>query len=848
MPHSEEKGVRFGLRGRLLLAFLAISLCAAATAGSAIYALFEVGRALNIVTDKRLPPLIASAQLSLVAQKIVGAAPLLRDAPSVTQNDVISSRIETDVDYLDLLLADFRKMDVDAMALDSLLPVFAEFRKNLDRLLPLYSSRSHTSEHKRLLSSRILEALSRIESTLRPEAEHAAANIRTYSAALLEPELTRIRPETLASALNNAVSLQIADSEVAKIRGEIADAISSVDSAQQSEILNRLRSSLHNYGPIIQKLAPSLQRPLVGFLDEMESAVNGNDGFAETLRRELALTAEGEALLALNENLSERLTAAVGRLTRSTQLDAEDANENVQSVRRSSAQALSGIVAASVIASIIIVWLYVGRSVIRRLTALSESTLAIAGGRLDVPVVATGTDEVAAMGRAVEVFRRNAVELNQLILEREKSHRLIETAHQELTQSVNELRALGEVTQAVNSTLDLEIVLSTIVAKAVQLSGTEAGTIYVFDEANQEFRLRASYGMDDALIAAVKSKHIHMGETVISKAVLQRMPMQIYDVQHDPSLPVLDVILRAGFRSLLTIPLLGADRVVGALVVRRKEPGEFSNNTIDLLQTFGAQSVLAIQNARLFKEIKEKGQQLEIASQHKSQFVANMSHELRTPLAAMLGYAELMQEGLYGPLSDKANAILARMQSNGKHLLGLINMVLDLSKIEAGQFSLDLVEYSLGSIVETVRVATESLAAGKKLALKTNVAKDLPHGLGDEQRLTQVLLNLVGNAIKFTDTGEVRITASAANGHFNIGVSDTGPGIPLEEHDRIFEQFHQIDSSHTKTKGGTGLGLAIAKQIVEMHGGHIWVDSIPGKGATFHIELPARAESLKRAS
>jgi signal transduction histidine kinase len=199
-------------------------------------------------------------------------------------------------------------------------------------------------------------------------------------------------------------------------------------------------------------------------------------------------------------------------------------------------------------------------------------------------------------------------------------------------------------------------------------------------------------------------------------------------------------------------------------------------------------------------------------------------------------------------LPDKSTPIVTRIQSNGKHLLGLINTVLDISKIEAGQFKLNLTEYALGNVIETVRVATESLAAGKKLALETNVAKDLPRGLGDEQRLTQVLLNLVGNAIKFTDAGEVRITAAAANGHFALAVSDTGPGIPPQERDNIFEKFHQIDNSITKKKGGTGLGLAIAKQIVEMHGGRIWVESTLGQGSTFRMELPVRATAATGAA
>jgi signal transduction histidine kinase/DNA-binding response OmpR family regulator len=438
----------------------------------------------------------------------------------------------------------------------------------------------------------------------------------------------------------------------------------------------------------------------------------------------------------------------------------------------------------------------------------------------------------------METFADQAV----IAIENVRLFEEVQARTQELAHSVAELKALGEVSQTVNSTIDLETVLATIVANAVQLSDTDGGSIYVLHEASGEFEPRSTYGMDEAVIAGFKAKPIRIGDkTVVDQATVQRVAVQIADVHHDDVSRVHDSILRAGFRALLTIPLLGADRIVGALVVRRKRPGEFPKKTIELLQTFAAQSVLAIQNARLFHEIEKKSRELEIASQHQSQFVANMSHELRTPLAAMLGYAELLQEGIYDALPEKSLPILGRIESNGKHLLGLINTVLDISKIEAGQFKLNLAEYALGTIVETVLVATESLTATKKLAFNIEIAKGLPYGIGDEQRLTQVLLNLVGNAIKFTDAGEVRIAAGAANGHFELSVSDTGPGIPPEERERIFEKFRQVDGSNTRAKGGTGLGLAIAREIVEMHGGRIWVESTMGQGSTFRMVLPIRA-------
>jgi signal transduction histidine kinase len=282
-----------------------------------------------------------------------------------------------------------------------------------------------------------------------------------------------------------------------------------------------------------------------------------------------------------------------------------------------------------------------------------------------------------------------------------------------------------------------------------------------------------------------------------------------------------EITLRAGFRARLVAPLLRGQDIVGVLVVRRRTIGEFAKNTVDLIKTFAAQSALAIQNARLFHEIEDKSRQLEEASQHKSQFLANMSHELRTPLNAILGYTELMADGAYGEPSEKMLGILKRLEANGKHLLGLINDVLDLSKIEAGQLVLELSDYCIQDIAQTVRSTLEPLAADKKLGFKVEVAPRLPSGRGDGRRLTQVLINLVGNAIKFTDAGEVAIRAEVNNGSFQVSVRDTGPGISAADQAKLFQKFQQADNAITRKKGGTGLGLAISKRIIEMHGGKI---------------------------
>ena len=408
----------------------------------------------------------------------------------------------------------------------------------------------------------------------------------------------------------------------------------------------------------------------------------------------------------------------------------------------------------------------------------------------------------------------------------------------DLDSSVGQLRALGEVSQAVNSTLDLETVLSTIVSKAVQLSGTDAGTIYVFDEVRQEFNLRATYGMNEEMIGALANQHIGLDEPSIAAAIAQREPTQVADLKDQAPTAVNEVISRGGYHALLLAPLLHGQDIVGLLVVRRRAPGAFPKSTADLLQTFADQSAVAIQNARLFSEIEEKSKELAEASQHKSQFLANMSHELRTPLNAILGYTELMADGIYGELPEKTMGVLKRLESNGRHLLGLINDVLDLSKIEAGQLVLELSDYSLEDIAQTVRSTLEPLAADKKLAFKVEMAPKLPAGHGDGRRLAQVVINLVGNAIKFTDAGEVVIMGRATDGAFHLSVRDTGPGISAADQAKLFQEFQQADNAITRKKGGTGLGLAISKRIVEMHGGKIWVESQLGQGSTFAFTVP----------
>jgi signal transduction histidine kinase len=518
-----------------------------------------------------------------------------------------------------------------------------------------------------------------------------------------------------------------------------------------------------------------------------------------------------------------------------------------------------GITVAFVILSALAVYGF-SRRITRPINRLTAQAQKIADGFLDEKIPVESRDEIgqlaAAFNEMTRALKGNIGDKERVLAELQELNRTLEDRIRQRTaelqdrsaaleRSLEEVRAMGEISRAVGSSLDLTEVLSTISAHAVRLSGSDACGIFELDPLRERFVVVASNNFDQQFVETLQGASIASGGGVrkgpISRAMQSGEVVQVADIAHAGDMAFKSLYLEAEFRAFLAVPM-GSGNVSRAMAVYRRQPGLFDERTVEILTTLANQSEVAIDNARLFKEIEDKSRQLEVASRHKSDFLANVSHELRTPMNAILGFNEMILGEVYGELPPDLRVPLTDIQSSGKHLLRLINNVLDLSKIEAGRMELALADYSVQDTVESVRNSLRSLALDKGVEFVATVPDDIPLAYGDGGRITQCLLNLAGNALKFTRHGRVTISVALRDDRLVYRVVDTGIGIAPDKIDTIFAEFRQGDATITSEFGGTGLGLSITKKFVEMHRGRIWAESELGQGSTFFFAIPLRLD------
>jgi len=511
------------------------------------------------------------------------------------------------------------------------------------------------------------------------------------------------------------------------------------------------------------------------------------------------------------------------------------------------------------------------RRITQPITRLTESTARMAEGQLDQEIPVTSRDEIGTLAKTynemAKALKRTLDERERVAEELTDLNRSLEDRIRERTAQLRDLHRLGVSMQ---EPLPLSDRLNLILKGVHEVIGLDRIIVWLPDQEETCFDMAAATGFAQLPPGGVK---VPISDEVPTLARAYRDRVEII-VEGLSSVPVefrvqppYDRVSVLRSRAFVVLPLISRGRSVGVLAADNAVSGQPIAPRLDLFRIFASQAAVAIENAQLFQEVEEANRQLARASRHKSEFLANMSHELRTPLNAILGFTELIVDGVYGEVPEELRESIEDIHTNGRHLLRLINDVLDLTKIEAGRMQLSLSEYSVQELIDSVISATRSLAEEKQLDLSSRVDKDLPPAFGDSKRLTQILMNLVGNAIKFTPAGgSVNVTAkmvpssefgvsisqpetrnpkpetASASELIEFSVADTGIGIAAEELENIFSEFRQVDSSITREHGGSGLGLSIAKRFVELHGGAIWVESQVGRGSVFYFRIPLKAQ------
>ena len=501
-----------------------------------------------------------------------------------------------------------------------------------------------------------------------------------------------------------------------------------------------------------------------------------------------------------------------------------------ESLKRTGLLLLAGFVFA-VLASV-----FLARRMTEPIRAVQAGAERIGAGNLDQAIEVHTGDELETLA---DQFNTMAARLKDSYAGLERK---VEERTRELTESLEQQTATAEILKVISSTpTDVQPVLDAIVQSGIRLFEGAAVTI-VLPEGDKARAVAIADSDPERCARWLARFPIPLTrEYLHSAAILDAAMIDVPDalLPTDTHVPGIRNFIDSGYRAITITPMMRENTAIGAISVVRLVPGALSDKRVALLKTFADQAVIAIENVRLFNEIQDKSMQLEIANRHKSEFLANMSHELRTPLNAIIGFSEVLQERMFGDMNEKQEEYINDIHGSGKHLLSLINDILDLSKVEAGRMELELATFDLPSAIDNALTLIKERAGRHGIELTSKVDPAVSGIHADERKFKQILLNLLSNAVKFTpEGGRITVASRAVDSMVEVGVTDTGIGIAPEDCDAVFEEFRQVGNDYTKKAEGTGLGLALTRKFVQLHGGKIWVTSEVGKGSTFTFTLP----------